>query len=207
MRRESLRADARRALALLARAPFVHLATTTPSGAPVLRALDAVALDDAIYFHGARAGEKASCLGRPAVVSAEELVARVPSWMLDPERACRAVTLYRSVQVHGTLTALEDPALKARALEALMRRWQPEGRRRAIDAEDPLYRAAIQGVLVFAVPYERIDGRSALLQGRPPEEIERILRGLRARGAPGDAEAIEAIREANPGVPAEPGSP
>ncbi len=115
MRREIFRSDPARALALLRRAQTVHLATTTPEGAPVLRALDATVLDDGVYFHGARAGEKARCLGRPAVVSAEELVAHVPSWMTDPRWACPASTLYRSVQVHGTLGEVTDLAVKARA--------------------------------------------------------------------------------------------
>ncbi len=60
MRKENLRSPPDRALALLRRAPVVHLATTTPEGAPVLRALDAAVLDDGIYFHGARALEAAS---------------------------------------------------------------------------------------------------------------------------------------------------
>ncbi|WP_242346372.1 GNAT family N-acetyltransferase [Anaeromyxobacter terrae] len=201
MRREIFRADRARALALLARAPFVHLATTTPDGAPVLRAIDAAVLEDGVFFHGAHAGEKATCLGRPAVVSAEEVVAHVPSWMADPVRACPATTLFRSVQVHGTLTAVEDPAVKARALEALMRRWQPEGRYQPIDAHDPLYRGELAGVRVFSVPLERVDGKWKLLQNRAPQEIERVLLGLWERGAPGDAEAIEAIRDANPGAP------
>ncbi|WP_242371681.1 GNAT family N-acetyltransferase [Anaeromyxobacter sp. SG26] len=204
MRREIFRADPARALALLARAPVVHLATTTPAGAPVLRAFDAAVLEDGVFFHGAHAGEKATCLGRPAVVSAEEVVAHVPSWMVDPVRACPATTLFRSVQVHGTLTAVEDPATKARALEALMRRWQPEGRYRPIDAGDPLYRGELAGVRVFFVPFERIDGKWKLLQNRTPGEIERILLGLWERGAPGDPQAIEAIREANPAAPTPP---
>jgi nitroimidazol reductase NimA-like FMN-containing flavoprotein (pyridoxamine 5'-phosphate oxidase superfamily) len=206
MRREIFRVDADRALALLARAPFVHLATTTSTGAPVLRALDAAVLGDAIYFHGARTGEKAACIGRPAVVSAEEVVARVPSWMLDPERACPATTLFRSVQVHGTLTEVVDLGAKASALESLMKRWQPEGRHRPIEAEDPYYRRELAGVLVFAVPFERVDGKWKLLQNRTHEEISKILRALRERGAPGDAEAIDAIREANPGLADEPGA-
>ena len=204
MRRAEFRVDARRALSLLARAPVVHLATTTPAGAPVLRALDAAVLEDGVYFHGARAGEKAACLGRPAVVSAEEVVARVPSWMLDPVRACHATTLFRSVQVHGTLTEIEEPAAKSRALEALMRRWQPEGRHQPLAAGAPLYSGPIAGVLVFAVPFERVEGKFKLLQNLGPEEIGRVLRGLWERGAPGDAEAIEAIRDANPGAAAPP---
>ncbi len=204
MRREIFRADRALALSLLRRAPVVHLATTTPAGAPVLRALDAAVLDDAVYFHGARAGEKAACVGRPAVVSAEEVVAHLPSWMSDPVRACPATTLFRSVQVHGTLRAVEDLALKARVLEALMQRWQPEGRYHPIDPADPLYRGELAGLLVLAVPFEQVDGKWKLLQNREPEQILRVLEGLWARGEPGDAEAIEAVRGANPGVPAPP---
>jgi nitroimidazol reductase NimA-like FMN-containing flavoprotein (pyridoxamine 5'-phosphate oxidase superfamily)/GNAT superfamily N-acetyltransferase len=201
MRREIFRSPPARALDLLRRAPVVHLATTTPEGAPVLRALDAAVLDDGVYFHGAKAGEKARCLGRPAVVSAEEVVAHLPSWFVHPTQACPASTLYRSVQVHGTLRAVEDLAGKARALEALMRRWQPEGRYEPIDPADPGYRGELEGTLVFAVPFERVDGKEKLCQNRKPDETLRILAGLWERGAPGDVEAIEAVRAANPGLP------
>jgi len=191
-----------RALALLARAPVVHLAATTPEGAPVLRALDAAVLDDAVAFHGAAVGEKARCAGRPAVVSAEEVVARIPSWAVDPEQACRATTFYRSVQIHGTLRSVEDPARKARVLEALMRRWQPEGRHLPIDPGAPRYAARVREVLVLEVPLDAVDGKEALGQGRPAADLQGILAALWTRGAPGDDRAIEAIRRANPALPA-----
>ena len=200
MRREIFRSDPVRALALLRRAPVVHLATTTPDGAPVLRALDAAVLEDGVYFHGARAGEKARCLGRPAVVSAEELVAHVPSWMVDPRWACPASTLYRSVQVHGVLAEVTDPALKARALSTLMERWQPEGRYEPIAADHPHYRGQLQGTLVLRVGLDRVDGKDKLLQNRTAEEVARVVEGLWQRGQPGDPAAIEAVREANPGA-------
>jgi nitroimidazol reductase NimA-like FMN-containing flavoprotein (pyridoxamine 5'-phosphate oxidase superfamily) len=200
MRREIFRMPHLRALALLRRAPLVHLASTTPDGLPVLRALDAAILDDAVAFHGSPTGEKTLCVGRPAVVSAEEVIAHLPSWFTDPERACPATTLYRSVQVHGTLRAVEDPARKALALEGLMRRWQPEGRYRAIDPSDPLYVKAIAGVQVLEVGFEQVDGKEKVLQNRPPEEILGIVARLRERGAPGDDAAIEAILEVNRGV-------
>jgi ribosomal protein S18 acetylase RimI-like enzyme/nitroimidazol reductase NimA-like FMN-containing flavoprotein (pyridoxamine 5'-phosphate oxidase superfamily) len=201
MRREIFRSDPARALGLLRRAPAVHLATTTPEGTPVLRALDAAVLEDGVYFHGARAGEKARCLGRPAVVSAEEIVAHVPSWMVDPRWACPASTLYRSVQVHGVLAEVTDLGTKARALTALMERWQPEGRYEPMTADHPHYRGQLQGTLVLRVGFDRVDGKDKLLQNRKPEEIVRILEGLWERGAPEDPAAIEAIREANPGIP------
>jgi nitroimidazol reductase NimA-like FMN-containing flavoprotein (pyridoxamine 5'-phosphate oxidase superfamily)/ribosomal protein S18 acetylase RimI-like enzyme len=204
MRREIFRSSPERALAVLGRAPAVHLATTTPEGGPVLRALDAAVLEDGVYFHGARAGEKARCLGRPAVVSAEELVAHVPSWMIDPRWACPASTLYRSVQVHGTLTEVVDLAAKARALTALMERWQPEGRCEPISADHPHYAGQLRGTLVLRIGFDRIEGKDKLLQNRAPEEIVRILEGLWERGDRGDPAAIEAIREANPRIPEPP---
>jgi nitroimidazol reductase NimA-like FMN-containing flavoprotein (pyridoxamine 5'-phosphate oxidase superfamily) len=202
MRHETFRSNEARALALLRRASVVHLATTTPEGGPVLRALDFAVLDSGIYFHGAPTGEKARCMGRPAVVSAEEVVARIPCWMLDSEDACAAGTLYRSVQVHGTLREVVDPAEKAMALEALMHRWQPEGRYRAIGPADPVTRRELDRTLVFALPFERIDSKEKLLQNRKPEVIARVLQGLLDRNAPGDAAAVQIIREANPGIAA-----
>jgi len=201
MRREIFRSPTDRALAVLRRAPTVHLATTTPEGAPVLRALDAAVLDDGVYFHGAFAGEKARCVGRPAVVSAEELVAHIPSWMVDPRWACPASTLYRSVQVHGTLTAVDDLAVKARVLGALMERWQPEGRYEPMTADHPHYRGELKGTLVLRVGYDAVNGKDKLLQNRKPEEVVRVVEGLWERGQPGDPAAIEAIREANPTAP------
>ncbi len=201
MRRPIFRGTDASGLALLRRADVIHLATTTPEGAPVLRALDAAVLPDGVYFHGARTGEKALCMGRPAVVSAVELVAHIPSWMTHPTQACPASTLYRSVQVHGTIREVEAPAEKARALEALMQRWQPEGRYDPIDPADPQYAGELRGTLVFAVPFESVDCKEKLLQNRKPEEILAILQGLWRRGEPGDAEAIEAVRAANPSLP------
>jgi nitroimidazol reductase NimA-like FMN-containing flavoprotein (pyridoxamine 5'-phosphate oxidase superfamily)/ribosomal protein S18 acetylase RimI-like enzyme len=201
MRREIFRSDSRDALALLRRVPVVHLATTTPEGEPVLRALDAAVLEDGVYFHGSRSGEKVRCLGRPAVVQAEELAAHLPSWMIHPSHACPATTLYRSVQVHGTLREEADVSKKARVLETLMRRWQPEGRYDPIDASDPHYAGALQALLVIAVTFERVDGKFKLGQNRRPAEIAAILAGLWERGRQGDDAAIEAIRGANPGVP------
>jgi predicted FMN-binding regulatory protein PaiB/GNAT superfamily N-acetyltransferase len=201
MRREIFRMPDADALALLARATVLHLATTTPDGAPVLRALDGAVADGAVVFHGAPAGEKVACVGRPAVVAAEEVVAHVPSWFTDPERACPATTFYRSAQAHGALERVDDPAAKARALEALMAKYQPEGRHVPIAPDHALYRRALEGVLVLRVALDRVDGKAKLAQNRSAEERGRILEGLWRRGEPGDAEALEAIRAACPDTP------
>lgn len=189
------------AIAILARAPFVRIATTTTRGEPVLRSMNAAVLGDRLVFHGAPVGEKTEALGREAVVAAEEIVASLPSYFVDPERACPATTLYRSVQAHGTLDEVDDPRDKARALEALLAKHQPEGGFVPIAHDHPLYQKTVASLLVVSVSLERLDGKAKLAQNRTPEEQRRIASSLWRRGDEGDAAAAFAVVSANPKTP------
>ncbi|HEX4462296.1 MAG TPA: GNAT family N-acetyltransferase [Polyangia bacterium] len=190
---------------LLAASAVVHLAATDAEGAPVLRTLHTVIVDDALCFHAAPVGEKAGVLGRAAVVAAEEIVASVPSYFADAERACPATTLYRSAQAHGVVTAVESRADKARVLQALMRKYQPEGAHVPIDVAHPrfeaLYGKQVDAIWIGRLPLDRVDGKSKLAQNRSPEERAQLCEYLWTRGHAGDARAIELIRAANPDMP------
>lgn len=200
MRRRVFRGSHERGVALLADAPYVHLATTTEAGLPVLRTVNAVVDEDMVAFHGAPAGEKLATLGRPVVVAAEDHVAQIPSYFMDPERACPATTFFRSVQVHGTVERIDDPVRKARVLAKLMAKHQPEGRHVPITADHPLYQKEIAAILVAGVSLAHLDFKDKLGQNRSPEDLGRLLAGLWTRGLPGDLRAIELVREANPGA-------
>lgn len=189
------------AMELLAGANTVHVASSTVEGDPVLRVVHAVIVDGWLLFHGAPAGEKMDVIGRRAVVSTEELVASIPSYFVDPERACPATTFYRSVQVHGVIERIDDAGLKAAMLAALMQKHQPEGGHVPITANHPLYRKAIEGVLVLGVRCDIVDGKAKLGQNRTSAEISRIVELLWARGRAGDARAVELVLCANPHVP------
>jgi nitroimidazol reductase NimA-like FMN-containing flavoprotein (pyridoxamine 5'-phosphate oxidase superfamily)/GNAT superfamily N-acetyltransferase len=204
MRRKIYRMDSTAALALLERAPYVQVATTTAAGHPVLRTVHGVLVDGAIAYHGAPAGEKAEAVGRPAVVNAEEVIAQIPSYFIDPERACPATTYFESVQIEGTLEEVTDPDAKARVLEALMRKYQPEGGYSPIRADDPRYRGAVRGILIVRVPLTHVSGKSKLGQNRPPELLAGVALALWQRGAPGDARALMRVLSANPAVPTPP---
>ena len=184
--------------ALLARAPYVHVAGPDASGAPVLRALNAAVMAGRLVFHGAPVGEKTEAVDREVVVSAEEVVASIPSYFVDPERACPATTLYRSVQIHGVLEAIHDPETKARALSALLAKHQPEGGFVPVAHDHPLYAKVIASLLVLGVSLERLDGKAKLGQNRTPDEQRRMVVALWRRGAPGDAAAIDSTVAANP---------
>jgi nitroimidazol reductase NimA-like FMN-containing flavoprotein (pyridoxamine 5'-phosphate oxidase superfamily)/ribosomal protein S18 acetylase RimI-like enzyme len=193
MRKAIYRGSDEEGRALLARAGAVHLAMLSESGMPILRTVNAVVVDGHLAFHGAPAGEKMEGLGRPVVASADETVASIPSYFLDPARACPATTYYVSVQVEGVLEAVDDPERKARVLSALMAKYQPEGGHEPLSADHPLYAKAIAGLLVAQIPIQRLTCKAKLGQNRRPEERVRVLEQLWNRGAPGDVEAIARI--------------
>ena len=198
MRRREFAMTEQQALCFLREAEVLHLAFTRPDGAPVLRSLNAAVMGDWLLFHGAPAGEKAACIGRPVVVQAEQVVATIPSYFTDPERACPATTFFRSVQVHGSLERISDPHVKAEALQQLMQRYQPEGGHAKVSFDDPRYQNAVRGVLVFGVRLGNVTGKAKLGQNRQPAEVASIMDQLWQRGAPGDAQAIALMFEHHP---------
>lgn len=201
MRKEVYRMGDNEARALVAAANVIHLASVKPDGTPLLRTLNAVVVDGAVCFHGAPAGEKIEALGRPTVVSAERVIASIPSYFIDPERACPATTLYLSAEAHGTLEEVTDARIKARVIDALMAKYQPEGGHVPIDIDHPLYAKPIRGLLVAQLRLDRIDGKAKVAQNRTPQERTRLCEKLWQRGAPGDAEALETILAFNPDTP------
>jgi predicted FMN-binding regulatory protein PaiB/ribosomal protein S18 acetylase RimI-like enzyme len=177
-------------LALLSRAKDVRLAMVSETGMPILRTVNAVVVDGALAFHGAPAGEKMEGIGRPVIASADETVVSIPSYFLDPERACPATTYYVSAQVEGVLELVGDMERKARVLSALMQKYQPEGGHVPLSADHPLYKKAIAGLLVAEIAQGRIACKTKLGQNRQPADRVRVIEQLWKRGARGDALAV-----------------
>jgi predicted GNAT family N-acyltransferase/nitroimidazol reductase NimA-like FMN-containing flavoprotein (pyridoxamine 5'-phosphate oxidase superfamily) len=189
-----------RALRFLDVAPTVRIATSLADGTPVMRTVHGVLVDGYLAFHGSPVGEKVNAIGRPAVASAEEVIAPIPSYFIDPERACPATTYYLSVQVHADIERTDDPDFKTRVLAALMAKLQPQGGYVPLGPDHPLYRNAVQQIMVLRMSLERLDGKAKLGQNRTPEQLSRVIQALWQRGLPGDARAIDLVRRANPDV-------
>lgn len=204
MRRREFHASEALGRQLFAELEVMQLAGVGADGRPILKTLNGVVDDGWICFHGSPAGEKTSLVGRPVVASVEETVARLPSYFMDPEKACPATTLYRGAQVHGVLQSIDEPVRKARVLQRLMEKLQPEGGYVPLDAESPMYRAQVKGLMIAGLPLEGITTKAKLAQNRTPEQRARLLEKLWARGGDGDVRALELIREANPGTPVPP---
>lgn len=199
MRKAIYRGDAEEGRALFARARAVHFAAVSREGRPILRTVDSVVVDGAIAFHGAPAGEKMEGMGGEVVISTDETIASIPSYFVDPARACPATTYYVSAQAHGVLEEVTDLESKTRVLQALMEKYQPEGGHEPLAS--PIHRKAAAGLLVARVSLEKVDAKVKLGQNRTPSERAKILEGLWRRGAPGDARAIAMIMTRFPEIP------
>lgn len=196
MRRPKLALTLADGIDMLKHAPYVHFAWSDSDGQMCLRAMHTAVYEDLLIFHGGKTGEKSDIVGRPVVAQFQEVLAVIPSYFTDPERACPATTFYRSVQAKGVVESIEDPAIKAGALSALMVQFQPEGGYVAIDSQDPRYRKAVATVQVWALPLDQISAKANLGQGKPVAVRTKIVQGLWARAADRDLETIEHMRAA-----------
>ncbi|WP_308635588.1 pyridoxamine 5'-phosphate oxidase family protein [Paenibacillus silvisoli] len=176
---------------------FGFLGTVTPDGEPGMTPLNFVYTGGSVYFHGSRIGEKMTQLKaneRVTFMAAKEY-AIIPSYFTDPLMACPATAFFKSVRIAGRATVVDDPHEKAAALEALMRKLQPEGGYKTIDADDPDYVPRLKGVAVVRIDADRITGKFKFGQNAKPDMIAAITDGLANRGLPQDAETIELMKQ------------
>lgn len=195
-RREFAVDDAAAVHALLDRATHAFLAFLAPSNQPGIVAVNIVRCDDALYFHGAREGEKAAALapGVPVALMVAEPLALIPSYWLHPELACPATQFFRSVVVHGGIRPVNEAEEKAKALQALMEKLQPEGGHAPIE-DDLRYRRGLETTAVYALSLEGATAKFKLGQNLPRRTRVNLVRRLLERGSPVDLATVEAMAE------------
>lgn len=174
---------------LLARTTHGWLAFVDPDGWPAVLAVNHVWLDGRLWFHGALEGRKMESLARDPRVrfAVADAFSIVPSHFRDPELACPATQYYESVMIKGRARFVTDPAEKARALQALMEKLQPEGGHAPIRAGDPLYEKSLATTAVTVIEPEEITGKFKFGQNLPERKRLEVAGKLEARGCPLDA--------------------
>lgn len=176
------------------------LAMATGQGAPLQVPLNFARLEGHLYFHGAPAGEKVAVAKQtpPASFLVVDPHALLPSTFFDPENACPATQFFKSVLVKGRVRLVEDPSEKAKALQALMEKLQPQGGYDPIAADNPRYQAALRGVAVLALSMETVTGKFKLGQNLGDTTAERIMEQLEQRDDPQDRRTVTAMQQARP---------
>ena len=137
--------------------PAGRVASIDARGYPQVIPMNFVYADGAIYMHSHPFGEKLDNIARNPKVGFEvdQHVCFLPSYYFHPTDASQADTLYISVVIKGTAVLVQDNREKAMALNALMEKYQKEGRYEKLDENMP----AVHEVAVIKVVPDDMRGK------------------------------------------------
>ncbi|RMF29614.1 MAG: pyridoxamine 5'-phosphate oxidase family protein [Candidatus Nitrosothermus koennekii] len=159
--------------------PSGTLGTIDANGFPQLIPMNFVYANDAIYMHSYHLGEKLDNIRRNNKVGfeAHKHVEFLPSYFFDEYDASQADTLYISVVIKGYAEIVNDLEEKAEALNALMQKYQKEGKYEPLNAS----MSSVKGVTVIKVKPIIMTGKYKLGQYWPVEYRRYIASRILAR--------------------------
>jgi nitroimidazol reductase NimA-like FMN-containing flavoprotein (pyridoxamine 5'-phosphate oxidase superfamily) len=122
--------------------PVGRVCSIDVNGFPQVIPMNFVYFNGFVYMHSHPFGEKLDNIRRNPNVGFEvdRHVCFLPSYYFHPTDASQADTLYISVVIKGRAELVEDNNEKAGALNALMQKYQKEGRYEPLDQDMPVVR-------------------------------------------------------------------
>ena len=107
-----------------------RISSIDENGYPQIIPMNFVLINNIVYVHSHIKGEKLDNIKRNSKVGFEvdRNLEFLPSYFFDPNDASLADTLYISVVIKGEAVIVSDSTEKALALNALMKKYQPEGK-------------------------------------------------------------------------------
>lgn len=143
---------------------------------------------DAVYMHSHPFGEKLDNIKRNEKVGFEvdQHICFLPSYYFHPTDASQADTLYISVVIKGNASIVEDNKEKASALNALMKKYQKEGRYQTLDP----YMSSVNEVTVIKIVPKEMHGKYKIGQHWASAYRLKIAGNIIEREGKGQAKAI-----------------
>jgi Predicted flavin-nucleotide-binding protein len=177
-------------IALLNSIPSGTLGTIDANGFPQLVPMNFVYAYDAVYMHSFSIGEKIENIKRDNRVGfeAHRYVEFLPSYFFDPRDASQADTLYMSVIIKGYAELVYDMEERARALNALMRKYQKEGFYEELKPDMDTVKDA--NLAIIKVKPVVMTGKYKLGQQWPVEYRRYIAKRILERGTPTSVDTV-----------------
>lgn len=142
----------------------------------------------AIYLHSHPFGEKIENIKRNSKVGFEvdSYVCFLPSYYFHPTDASQADTLYVSVVIKGNASSVQDSVEKARALNALMKKYQKEGGYESLASN----MGSVREVTVLKIVPDQIRGKYKIGQHWIPRYRLKMARNIVQREGEDNAKRI-----------------
>ena len=158
-----------------------HISSIDKNGYPQIIPMNFVYLDDAIYMHSHTKGEKLENIRQNQKVGFEvdRELEFLPSYFEDPDDASLADTLYISVVIKGIGQIIDDRSEKTRALNGLIKKYQPEGGYEPIRPDMQV----LDEVAIIKVTPETIRGKYKIGQDLRKDEREKLARKILDRNS------------------------
>jgi uncharacterized protein len=143
---------------------------------------------DAVYMHSHPFGEKLDNIKRNEKVGFEvdQHICFLPSYYFHPSDASQADTLYISIVIKGKASIVKDNEEKASALNALMKKYQKEGRYQTLHP----YMSSVHEVTVIKIVPKEMRGKYKIGQHWASAYRLKIARNIIEREGKGQAKAI-----------------
>ncbi len=166
-----------------------HIASLDKNGYPQIIPMNFVYLDDAIYMHSHTKGEKLENIKQNQKVGFEvdRELEFLPSYFEDPEDASLADTLYISVVIKGIGKIIDDRSEKTRALNGLIKKYQPEGGYEPIKPDMEV----LDEVAIIKVTPESIRGKYKIGQNLQKDDRVKLARKILDRNSKNAKETLK----------------
>ena len=121
-----------------------------------------------------------------------------PAWYATKKETGKVVPTWNYAVVHarGPLVVRDDPVWLRAFLEKLTDRHE-SGRTapwKVGDAPEDFIRSQLRAIVGIEIPLTGLSGKWKMSQNRPPSDREGVIRGLRERGGPSDAQIADGVR-------------
>ena len=155
-----------------------------------------VMLNNELYFHGSHKGRKMTTLAKNPQVSFSvvENYSLIQSYFSSTDgSACPATQFFKSLVIDGRAIMVNNQTEKAKVLEALMQKLQPEGK--YIPLSDESYEKALKGTAVVKIEIDELKCKFKFGQHVNKERFDMIVKHLEERGEQIDLETVVLMKK------------
>jgi uncharacterized protein len=168
-----------------------RISSIDENGYPQIIPMNFVFINDSIYMHSHTKGEKLDNIKRNLKVGFEvdRNLEFLPSYFFDPNDASVADTLYISVVIKGEARIISDVKEKVLALNALMRKYQPEGKYEPMNENMEV----LEAVAVIKIIPKEMNGKYKIGQNMSAQERIELAENILKRNSKTALETLEVM--------------